>query len=430
MAVKFGILTILLFVLSIPLMLIGSLGSERQTRRDAVVEEVARSWGGRQQIGGPILSVPYTLTWREPNGTTQRQPRTLRVQPALVEVAGVLAPEVRQRSLYVVPVYRTTLRMTGTFVRPDVEALAGTDGQIAWGDATVAINVSDPHGLSADPSLRWNGEPFTLMPGGVLFPNGISAKGITLASIPAGTSIAFSVDIDLKGTDRLQILPTGSTTRLRLQSPWRDPGFIGAALPDTSRISDQGFAAEWRLSRFSTSFPVTWHPQDLDESALVAKAHAGAVGVQLVTMVDMYQQTERATKYGFLFIVLTFVGFLLVEQLQRIAVHPLQYFAIGLALCVFFLLLLSFSEHIGFTRAYICASGATIALIGTYATSVLKGIANGIRTAAMLAGLYSTLYVLLQLEDYALLVGSLLVFTVLATVMYMTRRIDWYQPRH
>jgi inner membrane protein len=240
----------------------------------------------------------------------------------------------------------------------------------------------------------------------------------------AAAEIPFVVKIDLKGTQQINFQPGGRTTTVRLASTWPHPAFAGAFLPDRSRISDAGFDAEWRLSHLGRGYPQAWRDEDMRPQQIEQAAVASRFGVQLITPVDVYHRAERSTKYGALFILLTFCTFFVVELLQRRRLHPVQYLLVGAALCLFYLLLLSLSEHIGFGAAYLAAAVATIAVIGMYAGHVLGG--QGVRTVAGLSLLYGFLYVLLQLEDYALLVGSVSLFLILATVMYATRRVNWY----
>jgi inner membrane protein len=221
-------------------------------------------------------------------------------------------------------------------------------------------------------------------------------------------------------------LPVGRTTEVDLASSWPSPGFVGAFLPDQHRIDLNGFTARWRAASFGRNVPQAWLDADIAPEQANERLGRGAFGVTLVTPVDIYQQTERSTKYGVLFVLLTFATFFLIEMLQPASVHPVQYLLIGAALCVFYLLLLSLAEQAGFAAAYLVAACATIGLIGTYARHALNSRRSALRVTGMLTGLYAFLYGLLQLEDYALLMGSVVLFAILAGVMFITRRIDWY----
>ena len=230
----------------------------------------------------------------------------------------------------------------------------------------------------------------------------------------------------VRGGRSLMLAPLANVAAVSMASSWPSPSFGGGLLPDRHRIDGGGFTAQWEVSAFGRNLPRTWDDCEVGPAQARDRIDRQAFGVTLATPVDVYQQAERSTKYGALFIVLTFLAFFIVETLRRVPVHPVQYLMVGAALCVFYLLLLSLSEHVGFTAAYVLASSATVGLIGAYARSALRSGPPAWTTTALLTALYACLYVLLQLEDYALMTGSLVVFAVLGTVMFVTRRINWY----
>jgi len=275
------------------------------------------------------------------------------------------------------------------------------------------------------PAIRSNGQTFATVPGTGRdwLPVGFSADlGPQFAD--GERRVPFEIDLELLGTDQLSMVPLGDVTTVHMESDWPHPSFQGAFLPDERTVTSHGFDATWRLSRFATGV------QTLAEQwrhGMAGATEDCQLSVKLVQPVDVYQQSTRAVKYGMLFVLLTFVVFLLYEVLKRLAVHPVQYGLVGTAVALFFLLLVSLSEHIAFVTAYVIASVACVGLITFYVAHVLHSARRGLSFGALLAALYAVLYVLLQSEDYALLLGSLLLFGVLALVMVITRRVDWYR---
>jgi inner membrane protein len=243
--------------------------------------------------------------------------------------------------------------------------------------------------------------------------------------------------LELIGTDRLMFLPIGASTDVQLESDWPHPSFVGAFLPDERTVNAQGFQARWRLSRFATGIDdaiaqirdsvVRGTPSTTDTRGAEPRFFTNDLGVRFVQPVDVYVQSERAVKYGMLFVFLTFVAFFLFEVLRRMAVHPIQYALCGAALALFFLLLVSLSEHLPFAVAYVLSSAACVGLLAFYVGHVLQSSTRGLMFGGLLAALYGLLYVILQSEDYALLLGAILLFVALGIVMFMTRRVDWYR---
>jgi inner membrane protein len=438
--VKVILVGFLMIVMLIPLSMIHGMIQERTNRRDEVVKEVSRTWSNPQVAGGFILSVPYTVAATNDYGKPITIERVARFLPERLAIDGRLVPDFRHRSLFEVPVYTAHLTMNGTFRLPNLAALRIDESTARLHDAWLTIGVGDLRGVNQGVSVTWNGTALATSPSidtAGLGSQAIDVKIPGLGATPAAATpvatgpgnaaeIPFVVKIDLKGTQQINFQPVGRTTTVHLSSTWPHPAFAGAFLPDTSKVSDAGFDAEWRLSHLGRGYPQAWRDEDMRPQQIEQAAVASRFGVQLIQPVDIYHRAERSTKYGALFILLTFCTFFVVELLQRRRLHPVQYLLVGAALSLFYLLLLSLSEHIGFGFAYLAAALATIGVIGMYAGHVLGGFWQGARMVAGLGLLYGFLYVLLQLEDYALLVGSLSLFLILAAVMYATRRVDWY----
>jgi inner membrane protein len=421
---------VLATVLIVPLALVWILVAERSTRRDAAVTEIVSSIGRAQTVGGVVLDLPYDALERQPNGSTTTVTRHAYVHPDQLTIEATATPEVRHRSLYSVIVYRTSVRLKGTIRPPDLGKLNAAPVAIHWDRAATTVEISDLRGTLAVSPLLFGDRPLTLEPTTetAVFASGVRA--LTPLTPDGAAPVAFAVDLTLAGSDALRFLPTGKATTVRLGAGWPSPGFSGAFLPTTRTTTAQGFEAQWQVSYLARAFPQAWLEGTVDRTTLLYQRNQSTFGASFVQAVDHYQQTERAVKYGLLFVILTFTVFLLWELLRNLRLHPIQYLLIGAALVVFYLLLLSLAEHMWFAAAYGIAAAATIALVAGYSASVLAaGLRGALGIGAWLSALYGVLFVLLQLEDVALLVGSVFVFLMLALVMYLTRRIDWSGAR-
>lgn len=420
------VISILGIGLLIPLAWVYVLVSERASRRDEAAAEIGRIWGGAQQITGPVLSVPLTTTRTTKSGELERVTFRAVFLARDLQIDGTLRPERRARGIFNVVVYHAQLKVSGKFAAPDVAALAAES--VDWSNATINVGVSDPHGLTQRTTVSVNGREIPMTSGVSnvgLFTTGLHAD-VPLTDRSSG-DIPFSLALELNGTRDLHFVPNAQETVVSLNAPWPHPSFDGRALPDTRDVGSDGFVAHWRVQDFARPFPGRWTTPGVDPEQLARQASESAFGLALMQPVDIYQQTERAVKYAVLFIALTFLVFFLWEVLHARLLHPVQYTFVGFALCVFYLLLVSLSEHVGFDLAYSLSAGVTTVLIAGYAWSVLEGRKAGASVLAALSALYGFLYLLLRLEDYALLAGSVALFLILAFVMYVTRRMDWYE---
>jgi inner membrane protein len=421
----------LILTLQIPIGMINGTIGERRTSRTSAIASATYSWGRRQIVRGPVLVVPYVRRWVTPPAT-RKDKATIRedteqryVLPEALTVDGTIETEVRHRGLFAVPLYVARLALTGTMHLPQASDFPSNTVSIGWDRATLAIGVEDPRAIRDTAVIEWDGRPVSPEPGvaGVsLLDRGFKATVATPAEHAAGSTVTFAVRTAVAGSDGFSVLPLGSETTIRLASPWPDPSFDGAYLPAERTVGPKGFGATWRVSELARNFPASWKAGDvglkqLDETLL---------GVSLLTPVDAYRTTERAVKYEILFVGLTFVTFFLFELLAGLRVHPVQYLLTGLALCLFYLLLLSLTEHTGFVLAYTLAATSIAGLVTAYGRAVLKTRARTAALAALVTSLYVYLFVLLHIEDYALLVGSIGLFLILATIMFLTRRVDWY----
>lgn len=418
---KFILLGVLWLALLIPLAQLRSVVEERTRFADGAVEEIGRSWGGPQLVAGPFLRVPLRRTKVVNEKTTQTTTEWLTFLPENLAVDGSVATEIRHRGIFEAAVYRGDLRVKGTFLRPDPGAVVTLDrAEVLWQEAVLAFAVSDLRGLRSKLELDWNGSKLPLAP--------LSLGQIEMPTLgvkvpldpPNGGLFHFSLAVGLNGSGQLSFLPIGKETLVTLASAWRTPSFSGAFLPDQRNIDHQGFRASWSIPFFARSFP-----QAFGSSFEMSHLFETSFGVDLLLPVDTYQKSDRSLKYGGLFVLLTFLTFLLFEIFEGRRLHAIQYLLVGFAMSIFYLLLLSLGEHLPFRIAYVIAAVAVTLLISGYARAILGSRRGSVGLLVVLTLLYSFLCVLLESEDYALLVGSLALFGVLSLVMYLTRHIDW-----
>jgi inner membrane protein len=426
------------FLLTIPLFSVWLLVYDRQTQSKEATASITEGWGSEQVIDGPVLVIPYNATSTATvveNGQsvtrTNQVRRELTLAPEVVELTSDVRPEVRKRSIYEAVVYQAAVAGKARFAFPSDLASTGVDPtQMDLSRAELRFGLSDPRGLGTNPRVTANGQALRLQPGGGSgggrgFFALIDANG--LGSKPLAIDFAF----DFRGNGSLSLVPDAGDTSWKVHSTWRSPSFAGEFLPSARRVDDKGFDAIYRIgnlalgrSLVSSSDPAGSTTPTAPSSAADGPQHQSAQ-ISLIQPVDPYSQVNRATKYGFLFIGFTFLALLMFDVIGGVRVSSVEYLLMGAALVLFFVLLLAFAEVIGFTPAYIVASAAIAGLNTSYAAAVLARWRRAAFIGGLLVGLYAVLYVLLSLEAYSLLIGSLLLFAALAGVMYATRRVDW-----
>jgi inner membrane protein len=422
--VRLVIIGVLILALLIPSAFVRTLVRERANRRREAIQEITSKWSTKQVIGGPLITIPYTETWKDEEGVTKTVTKYLQVLPETLNIEGEIYPEIRYRGIYQAVVYNTRLDLSGEFSFGRLQTLNIPLDQVLWDDAFISVNISDMRGINEYVELKWGEQAVLFEPGikrgNELFDSGISVRIPLDPSNVAGMN--YGLHLDLKGSEALSFLPLGKTTRVKLGSSWTNPSFDGAFLPAQHQIDSQGFSADWQVLDLNRNYPQTWV-----ENVAKKTVYASEFGVNLFSPVDIYTQTTRAVKYMIMFIGLTFLVFFLVEVFSNNKIHPIQYLLIGISLCIFYLLLLSLSEHINFGLAYLISSLSVVILIGTYVRSALEKRVIPVITAGMLSILYGFLYILLQNQDYALLIGSVGLFIIVAVIMYTTRKVNWYQ---
>jgi inner membrane protein len=416
-----GITTgILILVMLIPSIFLANLVAERKQRQQEVVNEISSKWAGVQTIAGIHLSIPYVVTTKDAKGNIELIEKQLICLPEKLTLTSQLIPEIRPRSIYKVLLYRSVNQFKGNFqirLPKDIDPLT-----IQWKAANICMGLTEIKGIEERVTVLVGGQEMELSPGlpvnDRLAENGLSAP-IDLSAYTVGQPISFNSTLKLKGSEQLHFLPLAGNSQFFIRSAWKSPSFDGSYLPGSRIVNDSGFNASWAFNKANLPFGTT-----LNDPAF--KSEKFAFGITMVQPSDQYAKTDRSVKYAILFIGLTFSLFFIVELMQKNPVHPVQYVLIGIALSIFYTLLLSLSEFIQFDLAYAIAAVATILLITLYA----KGHFRSWKTAAIFSGVLSSLYlftfVLVRLEDTALLIGSIGLFAILSLVMYASRRINWY----
>ena len=448
LALKFTIVFLLTLAILVPLAMIRGTISERQQYRQQAVDEVARSYAGSQQLAGPVLVVPYReqaeVMERDADGATRKQLRMVDRQwtffPKTLRLQGKVLPSIRKRGLHEVRVYELQGTLDAAFdvQLPQADPAHPRTPGTPWID----FGIGDVRGLVGAPTLQLAGRATPVLQG----QRGREGGGVH-AMLAEGSGadgrIAFPLRLSfaLRGTEALAIAPVADDNRIVLDSPWPHPQFNGDFLPRAHRIDASGFHAEWDVSSLASNAQAQYRaggdagkakPDPLRALGVAPATEAAspgidAIGLSLVEPVNLYSKVDRATKYGLLFVLLTFTGFFMFETIRQLPIHPIQYALVGLALAIFFLLLLSLSEHIAFAHAYLAAAVACVGLIGFYLGAVLRSQLRGLGFAATLGLLYAALYGLLVSEDNALVLGAGLLFVILAAIMLATRKVDWYQ---
>ncbi len=421
---------ILVLLLLIPTQMVQSLIRDREFTSQTVVDEVSSLWSNPQTISGPVVSVPYREYYKNDKDELLSNTRYAYFLPEDLVIDGTLESQKRYRSIYEVVVYSTDLTISGNFKRPDFSEWKIDDSSILWDEAALSIGISDMRGIQNTIQLAWNESTLAFEPGvrhslsssvQDNYGNKISNAGIS-TSIDLSddkSTYGFECSINLNGSQRIYFTPVGRKTNVTLRSDWSTPSFKGAFLPDDRKVNTEGFTANWEVLNLNRNYPQQWRGEQYNFTD-------SQFGVDLLIPVDYYQKSMRSAKYAVLFIALTFLIFFFVEVLNNKRIHPIQYILVGLALVLFFSLLLALSEHIGFSWSYLVSSVAIITLIALYISSVFRNRSLTLVTTGILGILYGFIYTLLQLKDYALLLGTIGLLVVLSVIMFFTRRIDWY----
>jgi len=422
---KVSTITLIILLLLIPTSMIRSLIGERENLQNEAISEVSSKWAGSQTLTGPFLSIPYdkyVKEYSEKNKTVQviKTKEFIQILPYQLKINGYINPEKRYRGIYEVVVYNSKVNLSGIISLTELSSLDIPLSDIHLDKAELVLGISDLRGLEQQVSLKWDSSNINFNPGstsGYITQIAIHG-GVGLNSLDS-TGHTFEMALDLKGSQNLYFTPVGKITDIELNSNWNNPSFNGAFLPDEREISEQGFHAHWNVLHLNRSFPQIWS----GDGHRLSESH---FGVDLLLPVDNYQKSYRSIRYAILFILFTFLVFFFIEVLNKVFIHPIQYLLVGVALIVFYTLLLSLSEHFLYNFAFLISALATMLLIGGYVKAILKSNVLAGLITGILSILYLFIFVIIQLQDYALLIGSIGLFLILSLVMYYSRKIDWY----
>lgn len=430
LSVKIILIGVLILILFIPLSMIRGLITERADTATAASDEVQAKWSSAQEIVGPFISIPFLEDREEQyyeNGVTKIKVKKvqnhLHILPETLEIKGNIETEKLSRGLYEIVVYKTPLELKGTFILPEEFDKGITANDLFSNKATLNMGLSDLRGIKEQIEIEWGNESFFFNPGLAshsILSSGVSAPLPLNKYLQPGDSVRFTIHLQLKGSQSLQFAPFGKNTSIELTSNCNTPSFTGAFLPENREVTPEGFKANWKVLNLNRNYP-----QIFTSSQYFNQEELSSFGVDLLLPVQQYQQSMRSVKYAALIIILTFVVGFFAEVMQKRNIHPFQYLLIGLALCLFYTLLIAISEHLGFTLAYLISAIMTIALITLYMTGILKIRRTAFTIGGLLALLYVYIFILIQMETYALLAGSLGLFVILAIIMYYSQKINW-----
>ncbi|MBP6872634.1 MAG: cell envelope integrity protein CreD [Bacteroidales bacterium] len=419
-SVKMIIVSVLALLLLIPSFLIQEIINERMALSEKVKNELYAQWGGKQVVAGPVLNVPFTATIPgNSDPVTGIRQGVAHFLPETLETNGTLIPETRKRGIYSVVVYQGTLALKGTFAKPDLSKLDLENPVFNREAAYFTVGVSDMRGIRNLPVPVINGQNASVEPGVAdtdLFSSGITVRAGTA---DLNNPVTFEIEFVLNGSENLSVEALGKSSSVSLKSDWSQPGFTGEFLPSNRIVTDNGFTADWLVTHLNRNFPQQW----TDRKYSTTEA---SFGVELLIPVDHYQKSMRSAKYAILFIALNFIIFIFIEIKSKTRIHPFQYSLVAFALLIFYVLLISIGEQIGFNLAYLVSAAAVTLLISWYVFSMLRNMRLAAWITLLQTGLYAFLFTILQLQDYALLAGSIGLFVILAIIMRASQQIRWY----
>ncbi len=421
--IKSVIIFILLLIFIIPQVIIHGLIYERETNQELAFRDISEKWSGRQTITGPILSVPYFEYYRDTAKVLRHIKKNIYFLPDELNVNAEIKTEKRHRNIYEVVVYNSKINIGGSFDRINLADLNIPVGNVQWNEAVVMLGLNDLRGIKEKLDLKFDDANYPFNPGSVsgdLYSSGVMVKvKIDSTGTFLNAKHNFNIELDLKGSEQLFFTPVGKTTKVTLHSTWSTPAFNGQFLPEKSTVNESGFTANWKVLHLNRNFP----QQFVDNAYNVNNSQ---FGVDLIMPIDGYQKTSRSVKYAMMVILLTFLVFFFVEISQNKKIHPFNYIIVGFALCLFYTLLLSFSEYMVFNLAYLIATAMTVGAVFFYTYYLFKGTKVAQAISGLLLLLYGFMFVIIQLESYALLIGSLGLFLVLLAVMNYSKNLDWY----
>jgi inner membrane protein len=414
--------TILMLLLLIPSSMIQRIILEREGLNNEAIIEVSSKWAEGQTIQGPILTIPLIYEY-EKNDNISQITKYWHILPEALNITGNIEPEKLRRGIYEIAVYRSDISVSGVFkLTENVDRTKLKE--IQYDKAFLTLGISDLRGIEDQIILNWNNNNLQAQPGSKISKMIYSGVTIYLPDIEMliDKTVAFNFKMNLQGSQYLSFIPLGNTTRVNISSTWQSPSFNGNFLPDEREVNNEGFKANWKILQLNRNFPQSWIGPRNEE-----KMQSSAFGVNLIMPLDDYQKSMRSAKYAAMTIALTFLIFFLVEILNGRKIHPFQYVLVGLGLVLFYVLLVSISEHSNFNLAYLVSSVAIVSMLTLYSFSIFRIRKLTLLLFTTLVGIYGFLFVTLQLADYALLMGSAGLTLILGLTMYFTRNVNWYK---
>ncbi len=417
--IKAVIIFVMALALWVPTNFIMELVKERKQRQQEAVTDISNKWADKQTITGPLLMIPYNFYSKDDKGNTVVAKQKIYFMPDKSETEAKILPEKRYRGIYQVIVYRSEITLNGKFNPIDWKQLKISEQNILWNEAVLLFGVTDNiRGINEDVNIRWMDSNliFNPQPTGLSsMPDAYSAS-VNFSPEEAIKEHVYSMKFFLNGSEQLLIAATARENKIKIHSSWPSPSFTGIKLPDQREVNDNGFVANWKF--MNRSIPQVWDNNFYDLSKTT-------LGVDLLIPVDGYNKTERSVKYALFCIILTFASFFLIETMYKRNLHFVQYGLAGLALVLFYTLLLSISEYLGYNLAYLIAAAATIGLVTWFVGSIMKSGKLAIFISFVLGVVYAYIFTIIQLEDYALLMGSLGLFIALGIIMFFSRKLQW-----
>ncbi|WP_286775347.1 MULTISPECIES: cell envelope integrity protein CreD [Sphingobacterium] len=456
---KLFVIFFLSLILLIPLALISDLIEERKNREQEVSDGITLNWGKDQVISSPVLAIPYRETIplsaeKADKSNLREELKWIFVLPKTSNIATDITPQHLSRGIYNAVVYNSNITLEGSFDKISIEKLEVPHEQIDWKGSKLIFGIQDFKGLGKRPSLNWDGNELTFDPDFnnlKLFTQNLVCP---VSLDPQKTDSRFKIKLNLKGSKSLNFLPLSDQTNIQAKGNWANPSFTGAFLPSKRNTETSNFSASWEIPSFNRKLPQQWtgdaRPiyqfdnklangnEDNEQKAAqtanttIASANnlldnADMITINFLPDINNYQKTTRVAKYGILVIILTFTSLLFTEVIKKKRIHIIQYILIGAAMVLFYTLLLALSEHIGFNLAYLTASVATVMLIGSFIKSITKDQKSALLLSSILALFYLFIYILMQLRDYSLIAGTIGIFIILAILMRVSTKINWYQ---
>jgi inner membrane protein len=429
---KIIIITVMIFLFLIPLGMIKDLIREREGRKLEAETDVVSSWGGESAIGGPVLVVPRRMKREvldEAGKVLRMEEYTERVYmlPRNLDLDVRSRSEMKHRGIFEVPVFTLDLSGSGDFaLEPLYKNYISAD--LIWDQAYVQFSYHHLKGMKKTGPLLWGGKEINFEPGdsALSFYDAVLKVPVDIGSGETwniSRTIPFRFNQEIRGGTSLEFLPLGGETRIHLESDWVSPSFQGYYLPTQQNISDQGFTAEWELHSLSRSVPESWSES---ETSVFDEMRQTAFGLNYYPALNSYNKTRRTIDYGILFLIMPFMTFFLFELIRKGRFHPIQYLLAGFGNILFYLILLSLSEHIAFMPSYLAASAAVAVMLSLYTLSI-DGVGwKGLYLLPVMSSGYGYLYFVLKSEDYALVMGTAGLFAALSITMFLTRGIKWY----